>query len=63
MRILKNRLGGQVGKVCSFKMNSENLIVADVTFDNNFLPEDNNSEIGNITKNLQDLGSDISELE
>lgn len=33
MRILKNRFGGQVGKICKFKMDNDTLEIADVTFD------------------------------
>lgn len=34
MRILKNRLGGQVGKICKFQLDPLTLNLADITFDN-----------------------------
>ena len=60
-RILKNRLGGKVGKLCSFSVNSSNLILTDITFD----PESGGianeaSEADNILKNMKDISSDIS---
>jgi hypothetical protein len=35
-RILKNRLGGQVGKLMSMKLDAETLTLADITFDSDF---------------------------
>lgn len=47
MRILKNRLGGRVGKISNFKMNPDTLVVSDITFDSNFAPSaDEESDLG-----------------
>lgn len=65
MKILKNRLGGQEGKTCMFKMDPENLTVSDVSFDADFresLIEDNDTEIKKITNNLPQLSSAIGDL-
>lgn len=60
MRILKNRLGGQVGKICNFTLDPETLNVADVTNDNNFIVDDDDeSEHGSIMKNFTNLSADI----
>lgn len=63
MRIVKNRLGGQVGKICRFKMDSETLTVADITFDSSMdIIENENSEVGNIMKAMNSLSSEIDML-
>lgn len=62
MRILKNRLGGQVGKICSYKLDPETLEVADITFDNNFSVQDDDTDVGSMIKNLSNISSDISNL-
>ena len=55
-RILKNRFGGQVGKLLSMKLDAETLTLADITFDNQFNQEsDNDIELGNIVRNLPDI--------
>lgn len=59
LKVVKNRLGGKVGKHACFKLDSETLTLADLTFDNKFSIENENSEIGNITKNLSNISSDI----
>ena len=41
MRLLKNRLGGRVGKISNFKLDPETLVVTDVTFDNSFILDEN----------------------
>ena len=66
-RILKNRLGGQVGKLVSMKLDPQNLILADITFDNNFVTSANdNAEIGNIVNNMSNISAmvdnDINDL-
>lgn len=62
MRILKNRLGGCVGKICNFKMDPETLTVADITFDSGLEISDNeDSELGSIIKNYTTISSDINE--
>lgn len=63
MRLVKNRLGGQIGKICRFKMDPETLTVADITFDNSFeIAENESSAIGNIIKNYAGISSDINNI-
>ena len=62
MRLLKNRLGGQVGKLCQFQMDPETLTVADITFDNNIIEENGISELGSLLKNQNNITSDISNI-
>ena len=63
MRLLKNRLGGRVGKICSFKLDPDTLTVADVTFDDSIeCSSEPESELGNILNNLPQISSDISTL-
>lgn len=63
MRLVKNRLGGQIGKICRFKMDPETLTVADITFDNSFeIAENESSAIGNIIKNYSGISSDINNI-
>lgn len=62
VRILKNRLGGQVGKLCSFKMDDKSLVLSDISFDSNIpdnSPSDN--EADNILKNIPSISDDIGE--
>ena len=61
MRILKNRLGGQVGKLCTFKLDPETLNLADITFDNNAM-EDDDSEASEIIRNVSSMANDISDI-
>jgi len=65
-KLLKNRLGGVIYKTCSFKLDPENLVLSDVSYDPgkedlNFTPE-----ADNILKNLkhlkQDSGSELDEI-
>lgn len=62
MRILKNRLGGKVGKLSSFKLDPETLNLYDIDFiaDNDIVED---SEIKNIKNNIKDISDDILELE
>lgn len=62
MRLLKNRLGGRVGKISNFKMDPETLIVSDITFDNSFILDDNDeeSELGKTLSKLSNLSSDLT---
>ena len=63
MRILKNRLGGQVGKICNFQMDPQTLTVADRTFDQNFdISENEESELGLALKSLPNISSDINSI-
>lgn len=62
LKIIKNRLGGMVGKHASFKLDPSSLTLTDITFDQNFDCANENSELGNIMKNLPDLSSDIESI-
>lgn len=60
LKVVKNRLGGMIGKHGSFKLDPETLNLADITFDNSFSADSNeDSELGNIMKNLPSISSDI----
>lgn len=59
-RILKNRLGGQVGKVLTFKLNDENLVLSDISFDNDMLSE--MSDTDQIIKNLPSITDEFEDL-
>ncbi len=64
MRILKNRLGGRVGKISNFKMNPDTLVVSDITFDSNFAPTaDEESDLGKMLQSLPDISADLSNLQ
>lgn len=64
MRILKNRLGGRVGKISNFKMNPDTLVVSDITFDSNFAPSaDEESDLGKMLQSLPDISTDLSNLQ
>ena len=63
LKVVKNRLGGMIGKHASFKLDPETLILADITFDNNYSAADNEeSELGSILKNLPNISSDINTI-
>ena len=62
LKVIKNRLGGMIGKRATFKLDSSSLTLADITFDQNFDCTNENSELGNIMKNLPDLSSDIESI-
>ena len=49
MKILKNRLGGRIGKTSNFKLDPSTLVTRDITFDNQFEISDDSNEI-NITQ-------------
>ena len=52
-----------IGKHASFKLDPETLSLADITFDNNYSVESNEeSELGNIIKNLPSINSDIDNI-
>ena len=64
LKIIKNRLGGQVGKRGVFKLDPETLTLADITFDNNFSVDfDSSSELGNIMNNLSNISADINSVD
>lgn len=63
LKVVKNRLGGMIGKHASFKLDPETLVLADITFDNNFSSEsDDSSELGSVLKNLPNISQDLSQL-
>lgn len=60
-RILKNRLGGQVGKLMSMKLDAETLTLADITFDSDFSQAANDDvELGNIVRNLPNINASLN---
>ena len=59
-RLVKNRLGGQIGRVMNFKMDQNTLELADITFDGNMSTESEDNELGNIMKNLPNIEADLS---
>lgn len=62
-RLVKNRLGGQIGKVMNFTMDPETLSLADITFDNAI--EDSspsNEQFKNIMDSLPELSCEIAKL-
>lgn len=62
-KIIKNRLGGMVGKHAVFKLDPETLSLADITFNNDDICEsDDNSELAKIVKSLPNLSADITAL-
>ena len=61
MRILKNRFGGQVGKICKFKMDNDTLEIADVTFDNDIDESPiMSSTLGNFINNKDAIVADLN---
>lgn len=55
MKIVKNRLGGMVGKHAQFAMNPESLSLTDITFGNNYKMigvEDDSNEALKLTSSL-----------
>ena len=62
-RLVKNRLGGQIGKIMNFKMDSETLTLADLTFDPSAVEyEQNDEQLTNIMENMPNLSSDLDDL-
>jgi len=62
MRVLKNRLGGMVGKLANFTLDPESLILEDVTFsDNSDIPtDDDDSEIGRLMSSMPNLNEELN---
>lgn len=52
LKIVKNRLGGMVGKHAMFKLDPETLNLADITFDNNYSETSENSEMNAVLKSI-----------
>jgi len=65
-KLLKNRLGGFINKVCSFKLDPENLTLADVSYDPDREDLNFSPEADNILQNLKNLNnnadSDLDEI-
>lgn len=69
-RILKNRLGGQVGKVLQFTVNTHNLLLDDITnspdIEQTDIVDDSMREaftsIGNMTEDLQQIQNNLESL-
>ena len=69
-RILKNRLGGQVGKVLQFTVNTHNLLLDDITnspdIEQTDIADDSMREaftsIGNMTEDLQQIQNNLESL-
>ena len=62
MRLLKNRLGGRVGKISNFKLDPETLNVADVTFDTAMeidVGKDDETALAQLMKKIPNIDSDI----
>lgn len=59
MRVLKNRLGGRVGKISNFRLNPESLVVNDVTFDNIYLMSEDDENHGNLSTTMSGISEDI----
>lgn len=64
MRILKNRLGGRVGKLSSFKLDPDTLVVTDITFDSNIAGDaEEESALSKMLKNLPDISTDLASIQ
>ena len=62
-KIIKNRLGGMVGKRSIFKMDPETLVVSDVTFSGDIdLDDESDSELAKIASALPDVKNDITDI-
>ena len=62
LKLIKNRLGGMVGKRAQFMLHPETLTLADMTFDNNFdTCENEDTELGKIVKNIKGINSALSQ--
>lgn len=61
MRLLKNRLGGRVGKTSNFRLDPETLNVTDLTFDNSFIldTDEEESKLGALMKKIPNISTDI----
>ena len=61
MRILKNRFGGQIGAVCSFRMDNDTLEVADTSYDNDIESSTTSNMLKNFKENKQNIESSITD--
>lgn len=64
LKVVKNRLGGMVGKHGSFKLDPDNLTLADITFDSSFSQtlDSGDKKLNDMITNLPDLSSDITNI-
>ena len=66
VRVLKNRLGGQIGKVIPMKVNDENLVLSDIGMDptgmNDFIKTSEEQIAENIIANASNISADINGL-
>ena len=61
MRILKNRFGGQIGAVCSFRMDNDTLEIADTSYDNDIESSTTSNMLKNFKENKQNIESSITD--
>lgn len=69
-RLLKNRLGGMVGKVLRFKLDTSSLTLADISFNpdaqiESFADDDLQNalnSVGNMTNDMQEISENLNEL-
>lgn len=64
LKVVKNRLGGMVGKHASFKLDPDNLTLADITFDGSFSQtvDSGDKKLNDMIMNLPDLSSDVQNI-
>ena len=66
VRVVKNRLGGQVGKVIPMKVNPDNLIITDISMDPNgvrdLVKTSDEMEAERIIANAANISADVSSL-
>jgi replicative DNA helicase len=62
MKILKNRLGGQLGQIGIFTMDTSTLLLSDITFDSGANTLNMSSESDNLLRNMKKIGDDINNL-
>jgi replicative DNA helicase len=62
MKILKNRLGGQLGQIGIFTMDTSTLLLSDITFDTGANTLNMSSESDNLLRNMKKIGDDINNL-
>lgn len=64
LKVVKNRLGGMVGKHASFKLDPDNLTLADITFDSSFSQtlDSGDKKLNDMILNLPDLSSDVQSI-
>lgn len=58
-RMLKNRLGGQIGQCATFTMNPSNLVLSDITFDVGSNTTSISTEADNILGNMKNIAMEI----